>query len=359
MPNEQKKQSGYAAQHQDLSLSDCAALFTRERIREVAAKRVSTGFPELDRSLSGGLTNGLYVLGAVPGLGKSTLALQIACNLSGQGIPVLYFALEMNRTWITAKSVSRADFQLRRKTGFPVSDLLNAEKVHGLSEGEWERIEQARAQVEREGANLYLYEQGPELTNIGQIRDCIQNFQDTHRQRYGGQPPVVVVDYLQILAPREAALHLSDKQIVDDNVRELCKMRDQMGVIILLISALNRISYNRPITLESFKESGSIEYSADAILGMQYQGIGGKNFSLEAAKARSPRELELTVLKMRYGLDGVRIPLHFYSESSCFQQPDGGDVTSPSRIQELREQLRACPVQYHDGFYQRARQVKG
>ena len=74
-------------------LSDCAALFTREGIEAVSSERVPTGFPALDRGLSGGLTNGLYVLGAVPGLGKSTLALQIAYNLSSQGIPVLYFAL--------------------------------------------------------------------------------------------------------------------------------------------------------------------------------------------------------------------------------------------------------------------------
>ena len=59
--------------------------------------------------------------------------------------------------------------------------------------------------------------------------------------------------------------------------------------MILLISALNRFSYNREISLESFKESGSIEYSADVILGMQYQGMERtrrKNaFSLEEAKA--------------------------------------------------------------------------
>ena len=75
------------------TLSEYAARFTKERIQSVAMQRVSTGFPELDRGLNGGLTNGLYVLGAVPGLGKSTLALQIAHNLSSRGIPALYFAL--------------------------------------------------------------------------------------------------------------------------------------------------------------------------------------------------------------------------------------------------------------------------
>ena len=355
MSNEQNERTDW----EHISLRDCAALFSKEHIGEIASRRVSTGFPQLDHSLGGGLTNGLYVLGAVPGLGKSTLALQIACNLSGQGIPVLYFALEMNRTWITAKSISCADFLLHHGTGLQVADLLNAEKSHAFSAREWKRIDQARERVEQETANLYLYEQGPGLTNIGEIQDCVRSFQTFHRQRYNGLPLMVVVDYLQILAPREATLHASDKQIVDDNVRELCKMRDQMGVIILLISALNRVSYNRPITLNSFKESGSIEYSADVILGMQYQEISKKNFSLDSAKARRPRELELTVLKMRYGQDGVRIPLHFYSDSSCFLQPDGAGVAMSSRIQELRKTLSAYPVQYHDGFHQRARRLRG
>ena len=352
-------------------LSDCAALFTRDQIQAVAAERVSTGFPQLDRCLNGGLANGLYVLGAVPGLGKSTLALQIAYNLSSQGIPVLSFALEMNRAWITAKSICRADFLLNRRPGIQAADLLDASRARRFSDEEWERINRAREQIEKAGANLYLYEQGPDLTHIGQIREHIQAFQQTHRAQYGGRPLMVVVDYLQILAPREAALKASDKQIVDDNVRELCRIRDQQQVIILLISALNRISYSRPISLESFKESGSIEYSADVILGMQYQGIEeiGKNArkdfqaeaarALETAKAQNPRRLELTLLKMRYGRDGVRIPLHFYSESSCFQQPDGAGQAPQTRLQELRERFAACPVQYHDGFYQRARRVRG
>lgn len=341
------------------ALSDCADLFARECIQDIAMERVSTGFPELDRNLNGGLSNGLYVLGAVPGLGKSTLALQIAYNLSSQGIPVLYFALEMNRAWITAKSICRADFMLNHRPGIRASDLLDAKRAQNFSEMEWSQIDRAREQIKKEGANFYLYEQGPDLSHIGHIQEHIQAFQAANRQRYANRPLMVVVDYLQILAPRDTSLRASDKQIVDDNVRELCKIRDQQQVIILLISALNRISYNRAITLESFKESGSIEYSADVIMGMQYQEIEKKNFSLETAKAQSPRELELTLLKMRYGQDGIRIPLHFYSECSCFQQADGAGLTAQSKLQELRERLRTCPVQYHDGFHQKARRVRG
>ena len=348
------------------SLSDCAALFTREEIGSISAERVPTGFPALDRSLNGGLFNGLFVLGAVPGLGKSTLALQIAYNLSGRGYPVLYFALEMNRAWITAKALCRADFALHQEPGFQAADLLNLGKR--FSDREWERINQARELVEREGQNLYLYEQGPELTHIGQIREQIQQFRERYQSAGGSRPILVVVDYLQILSPRDPFSKASDKQIVDDNVRELCAIRDQEQVMILLISALNRYSYNKEISLESFKESGSIEYSADVILGMQYQGMqyqgtektkGKGTFSLEDARARNPRQLELTLLKMRYGQDGLRIPLEFYSGSSYFREPEGTEETKPLRVQELRGRFGALPIRYHDGFHQKARQLRG
>ena len=92
---------------QGVRLGDYARVFTKEYVQKVSHGRVSTGFPGVDRSLNGGFSSGLYVLGAVPGLGKSTLALQIAHNVSKQGVPALYFALEMDRDWITAKSISR------------------------------------------------------------------------------------------------------------------------------------------------------------------------------------------------------------------------------------------------------------
>ena len=341
------------------TLSQCAASFTRKHIKTISNERVSTGFPALDRGLNGGLSNGLYVLGAVPGLGKSTLALQISYYLSSKGIPVLYFALEMNRIWITAKSLCRADFAQYHHSAFQASDLLDSRRIQAFSPDVWSRIDEARAAVERDGANFFLYEQGPNLTHIGQIRTQIQGFQEQHRARGGTGPIMVVIDYLQILAPRDAASKLNDKQLVDDNVRELCKIRDQDQVIVLLISALNRTSYNRAITMDSFKESGSIEYSADVILGMQYKGIEGRKFDLEKAKKQSPRQLELTLLKMRYGQDGLRIPLQFYNACSYFQPGDGAEPASPTRLQELKEQFRTYKVQYHDGHHQKACLIKG
>jgi len=63
-------------------------------LREVdadAAPHIPTGLPELDRVLGGGLVPGSVVLlGGEPGIGKSTLALQLAQRLGERGLPVLY-----------------------------------------------------------------------------------------------------------------------------------------------------------------------------------------------------------------------------------------------------------------------------
>jgi DNA repair protein RadA/Sms len=59
------------------------------------AQRYPSGFPELDRVLGGGILPGAYILiGGDPGIGKSTLMLQAASRIGGQGKDVLYVAGE-------------------------------------------------------------------------------------------------------------------------------------------------------------------------------------------------------------------------------------------------------------------------
>ena len=76
-------------------LSHAAAQITTkavqlQNVRAEAQTRISTGIGELDRVLGGGLVKGMVVLlGGDPGIGKSTLLLEAADNLSASG-PVLY-----------------------------------------------------------------------------------------------------------------------------------------------------------------------------------------------------------------------------------------------------------------------------
>ena len=71
---------------------------------------ISTGFEILDDKLDGGLYPGLYVIGAISSLGKTTLVLQIADQIAKAGQDVLFFSLEMARNELMAKSISRQTY---------------------------------------------------------------------------------------------------------------------------------------------------------------------------------------------------------------------------------------------------------
>lgn len=79
-------------------------------------KRVSTGMKELDRVLGGGIVQGSMVLvGGDPGIGKSTLLLQVCRNLSKQKIKVLYISGEesLQQIKIRAERIGTFDDSLK------------------------------------------------------------------------------------------------------------------------------------------------------------------------------------------------------------------------------------------------------
>ena len=84
-----------------------------------------------------------------------------------------------------------------------------------------------------------------------------------------------------------------------------------------------------PIDFESFKESGSIEYSADVVWGLQLQiindqaftqakGVSQKRRMIAMAKAASPRKVELVCLKNRYGIASYNCGFLYYPQFDLF-----------------------------------------
>ena len=75
------------------------------------------------------------------------------------------------------------------------------------------------------------------------------------------QKPVVIVDYLQILSGDSNSRFVSDKSFVDANIRVFTRLAAEQHLPVLVVSAFNRSNYRYEVSMESFKESGSIEYS--------------------------------------------------------------------------------------------------
>ena len=75
--------------------------------------------------------------------------------------------------------------------------------------------------------------------------------------------------------------------------------------------------------MQAFKESGAIEYSTDVLIGLQLMGVGDKNFDVDAAKTKNPREVEAVILKNRNGRTGGKIRYDFYAMFNYFEEVKG------------------------------------
>ena len=279
---------------------------------------IPTGFPTLDKVLEGGLYEGLYILGAISSLGKTTLALQIADQIAEAGQDVLIFSLEMARSELMAKSISRLTMLdvLQNK-----GNIRDAKTTRGITTGtryreysktETDLIQRAIRAYGAYAGNIYIHEG---IGDIGteQVRETVKK-----HILFTGKKPTVLIDYVQILAP--ADIRATDKQNTDKAVLELKRLSRDFKIPVLGISSFNRANYSVAVTMEAFKESGSLEYGSDVLIGLQLKGAGSKNFDANEAKQKNPREIELVVLKNRNGATGKTISFEYYPLFNYFKE---------------------------------------
>ncbi|MBR5328838.1 MAG: DNA primase, partial [Firmicutes bacterium] len=287
----------------------CAAI--RGNSRQPA---ISTGIPPLDKTLGGGLFPGLYILGAVSSLGKTTFLLQMAEYIAACGRDVMIFSLEMSRMELIAKGVSRETYLLADELEYGKGDALSAREIlqYDLcSEHRKTLFEAALPRFESHCRHLFICE-GDGRFSVDDMRDALY----LHRRKTG-RYPVVILDYLQILTPRD--VNATDKQNTDRAVTDLKQLSRSLDVPVLAISSINRAGYRNAMELNAFKESGSIEYGADVLMGLEFRGVGEKDFDLEAAKRNFPRKINLRILKNRSGESGALIPLEYYAKFNFFR----------------------------------------
>lgn len=140
----------------------------------------------------------------------------------------------------------------------------------------------------------------------------------------GNKPPVVIVDYLQILMPHNQKG--TDKTNTDYAILNFKRLSRDYKIPVVVISSFNRENYSNKVSMQAFKESGAIEYSTDVLIGLQLIGVGSKSFDVDAAKSKNPREIEAVILKNRNGRTGDKIGYNFYAMFNYFSEI--GEMTS-------------------------------
>lgn len=297
-----------------------------DAIRANAGKpRLSTGFQSIDDALDGGFYTGLYFIGAISSLGKTTLTLQMADNLAKQGRDVLFFSLEQSKYDLMSKSISRETFLHCRKNGMTSHyakshlSVIDGRRWAGFSDREKEVMREAFKAYQDFAQHIFIHE-GIGNISVEEIREKVKN----HIAITGNYHPVVFIDYLQILKAPIGDDHATDKQVVDHNVTALKQLSRDFDITVCAVSSLNRENYRNKISMTAFKESGAIEYGSDVLIGLQLKGAGEEDFDADQAKQKDPREIDFCILKNRNGRiapDGV--PLLFYPVFNCFV--DGSD----------------------------------
>lgn len=281
------------------------------------AEPITTGFFNLNTALDGGLYAGLYVIGAISSLGKTTFTLQMADAIAAAGHDVLIFSLEMAKRELMAKSISRLSLQGMKsgdntaKLARSVRDLLG--NVNRNNSEQMGVIKNALERYRKYASNIFIVE-GLGDVDIDRIKNTI-----AQHVIYRKRAPVVVIDYLQIIAPYDP--RSTDKQNTDKAVLELKRISRDFKTPVLAISSFNRDNYSQAVNMASFKESGAIEYSSDVLLGLQLSGVGVvKGFDVEAAMKKNPREVELKILKNRNGQKGEVVAFDFYPMYNYFEE---------------------------------------
>ena len=318
-------------------------------INDKMPKPVPTGFKQLDTALGGGLrpTDVTYI-GAGSSLGKTTFVLQIGDQIAQNGQDVLFFSLEQSRDIIIAKSVSRLSFLNNDKEW---SFSLSAKNVLDTHSAEFYNTPEERKiseEVKRKAfeeystfadEHIHIFQNTQHLS-VSSIDKIVEEHINIYQRK-----PVVLIDYLQVLRPDpdEKAGFKTDKQLVDEKVYALKHIAVKYDIPILCISSIKREGYNIKMSMDSWKASGEIEYSADCLLGLQLKGVGEQGFDEVKAKGRE-REIELVILKTRLGGIGLTLPFQYNAIFNYFEEDEvvNGvikNVEHRSRFEPVKEDI--------------------
>ena len=227
-----------------------------------------TGFKDLDDTLAGMQRSNLLILAARPGVGKTSLALNIAQNLAVEHKQkVGFFSLEMSKEELVDRLlVSQADIDAwRLKTG-------------KLSEDDFTKLSNAMGEL----AEAPLYIDDTPALSILEMRTKARRLQ----VEYGLD--LLVVDYLQLARSRQLENRVQEVSEISMGLKNLAR---ELKIPVLAVSQLSRAVEQRGTKrpqLADLRESGSIEQDADVVMFLWRENEDDvENINLEIAKHRN------------------------------------------------------------------------
>ena len=269
-----------------------------DRLEELAASEnaipgLSTGLRDLDRAISGLNRSDLILLAARPGMGKTSMALNILLDAGKRsGKKVAFFSLEMSREQLALRLISSECF------------VDNKKLVTGkLSDQDWESVAAAADSLNR--STIYIDDDSS--VTVADINAKCRRVEDLG---------LIVIDYLQLMQSAGGKSNNrgeNRQQVVSDISRSLKIMAKELNVPVLCLSQLSRANESRqdkrPM-LSDLRESGAIEQDADIVLFLYREGYYNKD-------TENPNLAECIIAKNRHGETGT-VELQWTPEFTTF-----------------------------------------
>lgn len=258
---------------------------------------VRTGFKELDDMLAGFQKSDLIILAARPSMGKTALALDIARQTATiHNTPVGIFSLEMSSQQLVDRMLAS-------------ESRVNAWKLRTgrlSTDSEFDQIREAMDKLSK--APIFI-DDSP-ANNILRMRSVARRLKSEHGIG------LIIVDYLQLMAPTSSRSSDSMTQQVTEISRSLKTMARELDVPVLALSQLSRAveqRRGRP-RLSDLRDSGSIEQDADVVMFIHRDDKINED-------STKPNIAEILIEKHRNGPTG-KVELYFDEQKVTFMSVD-------------------------------------
>lgn len=253
---------------------------------------ITSGYPSLDKMISGFNPSDLIIIAARPSMGKTAFALNTAFNAASAGKSILIFSLEMSSSQILQRLLSI-------KSGIGIQKIKNG----FLKDDDWKKLGNASNFL----GNFHI--------NIADIPNItvIEMRATARRMKAAGKLDMIIVDYLQLIKGSNLRIE-NRQQEISEISRSLKGLARELDVPVIALSQLSRAveqrADRRPM-LSDLRDSGAIEQDADIVAFLYRAGYYNEKNDITNG------DTEIIIGKQRNGPVGT-VKLKFIPELAKF-----------------------------------------
>ena len=273
---------------------------------------IKTGYRGLDYLLNGFHGSDLMILAARPGMGKTSLAMNLVENIALAGKSCAVFSLEMSKEQLVQR-------MLCSLAGVSMETALKGKMQHA----EWLKIAKAKELL----ANSKIFIDESSIITPEEILSKCRRLKRKHGLDF------VMIDYIQLMDNKSKWKDENRQQQVSDISRNLKILAKELNVPVLALSQLSRAveSEKRRPQLSDLRESGAIEQDADIVMFIHRPDLGAKK-----EEGAQPNVAELIIAKHRNGAQGL-VKLYFIGECTKFVEFNDETGAPEQKAEEISD----------------------